>query len=196
MRSAPLLFAALALLSGCCSTTISGTVTTLDGNEPVSGAVVSVDGLQNAHARTNAMGRYRLRDLPCRDQAYIVRVVAAGYPELWDEVRADGAGVVKDFALGAGPAPGPRDDTPVPVRPQVEDPAPAAQPDPEPEQPAPRPRPRPHRPRPQPQPQPSAEEPAPAPAPAREGRNCPACETFTPKGTTHCPGCGARVYEQ
>jgi hypothetical protein len=187
-------------LAGCCANQLSGTVSTLD-NEVVEGALVSIDGV-SASARTNRSGRYRFRGLPCRGKPYLVRVTAAGYPEVWDEVNApDGGRTVKDFHLNTQ---GGRDDSPVREAEPEPEPERESYPEPEPERES-YPEPEPEResypepePEPEPEPPPARPDPAPEPAqpaPARRGKECPSCMTFVPKGKTECPSCNESLLD-
>jgi len=75
MRTA-LLSLGLALVAGCCSSSMRGVVSSSETGGPIRGAVVQVQGRTTV---TDPMGFYRVQDLEC-DDFYGVAISAPGYP--------------------------------------------------------------------------------------------------------------------
>jgi subtilisin family serine protease len=81
--------------------TVSGTVT--DGSSPVISATVSVDGIPNVYATTNASGQYTLASVPAGN--YTVRAQKCGYQIVAANVTVPYAGnVTRNFTMPAAPS--------------------------------------------------------------------------------------------
>lgn len=172
-------------LSGCCGTLVQGEVRTVD-HMPIEGARVTVDE-SGVVRHTDAEGRYSVA-LHCRNDPYLVRVIADGYPETSDWLNSPGGHITRNFILGG--------DESQPASPREYGGAPRADPEPDYEPdyepgapPARRDPPRSSRRDP-----PAREDPPIRSQRARiPKRACPECSTEVPVGDRECPGCGA-VY--
>jgi hypothetical protein len=89
------------ILTKMATGSVSGTVT--DGANPVISATVSIDGLSNIVATTNAQGQYTLANVPAGN--FTVRAQKCGYQIVAANVTVPYAGsVTRNFTMPAAPA--------------------------------------------------------------------------------------------